>query len=92
ILAAAAVFSDRTLFPGSAALLPVIGAVLVIAAGADALPNRRLLGVAPMRFIGRISYQIYLWHWPLLVIARARGLDAPGAIAAILAVTVILAW
>ncbi|MGB7425697.1 MAG: acyltransferase, partial [Ornithinimicrobium sp.] len=59
----------ETPWPGSAALVPVLGTTAVIAAGC-ANPSTitgRLLGVRPMRFIGGISYSLYLWHWPLLV-------------------------
>ena len=52
--------------PGLITLLPVIGAVLLIAAHPDALVNKYLLGWSPMIFIGLISYSLYLWHWPLL--------------------------
>jgi peptidoglycan/LPS O-acetylase OafA/YrhL len=60
-----------TLYPGTAALLPVVGAVLVIGAGC-ATPGQgcgRMLGAAPMAAIGRISYSWYLWHWPVLLLA-----------------------
>ena len=53
-------------FPGWWALLPVTGAMLLISAGTEAWFNRVVLGSAPARWIGRISYPIYLWHWPLL--------------------------
>ncbi len=65
------VVSSSTPWPGSAALLPVLGTGAVIAAGCanpDTLTGR-LLGVAPMRWLGGLSYSIYLWHWPLLVFA-----------------------
>ena len=55
-------------FPGYQALLPVLGACLLIAAR-GAL-SRLVLENAPMRFIGKISYSWYLWHWPLLALAR----------------------
>ncbi|MEV6298627.1 acyltransferase family protein [Actinoplanes sp. NPDC051861] len=61
ILVAAVAFDDATPFPGVAALLPVLGTVAVIAAGGN-----RLLETAPMRWLGRMSYGWYLWHWPLL--------------------------
>ncbi|MBB3753007.1 peptidoglycan/LPS O-acetylase OafA/YrhL [Mycolicibacterium sp. BK634] len=70
ILLACTWFSPTTPFPGTAALLPTVGAALVIGAGC-ALPARgcgRLLGLSPMRAIGRISYSWYLWHWPVLVL------------------------
>lgn len=63
--------SGTTIYPGIAALLPTVGAALVIGAGC-AVPSRgcgRLLGLAPMGAIGRISYSWYLWHWPVLVLA-----------------------
>lgn len=52
--------------PGGITLLPVLSAVLLIAAAPDALVNRTLLAWRPMSFIGLISYSLYLWHWPLL--------------------------
>jgi hypothetical protein len=71
ILLSCAVFSDTTLYPGVAALLPTLGTVLVIGAGC-ATPTQgcgRILGTSPMRAIGRISYSWYLWHWPVLLLA-----------------------
>ena len=64
-------FDEGTLFPGTAALLPVIGTVLLIAAGEAAAPNfvSRMLGTAPMQKIGDLSYSWYLWHWPFIVFA-----------------------
>jgi len=71
ILLACTRLSPTTLYPGTAALLPVLGAVLVIGAGcaSPAQGCGRVLAVAPMRAIGRISYSWYLWHWPLLLLA-----------------------
>lgn len=58
-------------FPGLIALAPCVGAALVIHAGRDStLPASRLLSLAPVRFIGLISYSLYLWHWPIDVISR----------------------
>lgn len=73
ILAANVLFDDSTAFPGTAALLPVVGSALVIVGG---LPDgtsvtRRLLSTAPMQYLGRISYSLYLWHWPLIVFGAA---------------------
>jgi len=59
-------FDEMTPFPGAAALLPCLGAALLIHAG-QASPSGRLLSLPPMRFLGRISYSAYLWHWPLFV-------------------------
>jgi hypothetical protein len=54
-----------------AALLPTIGTVLVVAAGSVENTISRLLAAAPLQWIGRRSYSIYLWHWPALVFLRA---------------------
>jgi peptidoglycan/LPS O-acetylase OafA/YrhL len=68
ILAAAIAFDDATPFPGLAAILPVTGSALVILGGAHRAPlPARLLAVGPLRYLGRISYSVYLWHWPILL-------------------------
>jgi hypothetical protein len=81
VAASGLVLSDTTPFPGTAALLPTVGAALVIVAGfrpSFVLAPARLLGTAIPRYIGRISYSLYLWHWPLLVIpAAAAGAPLP---------------
>jgi peptidoglycan/LPS O-acetylase OafA/YrhL len=71
ILLACTGLSAATPYPGIAALLPTLGAMLVIGAGC-ATPSHgcgRLLGLSSMRAIGRISYSWYLWHWPVLLLA-----------------------
>lgn len=81
-------------FPGKFALLPVLGTALVIAAGPDALPNR-LLRMRGLVWIGKISYPLYLWHWPLLCFARIQWPVAGASLAARLALiagSVVLAW
>jgi len=80
IVIGAVIFDTDTPFPGTAALLPVIGTALVIAGGIPQPLNAmsRLVSVRPMRWIGGISYSLYLWHWPLLVLpAAAAGSDLP---------------
>ena len=58
-------------FPGPAALLPCLGAALVIQAGRGGEgPVQRLLAVRPLRFVGLISYSLYLWHWPIIVFTK----------------------
>ena len=60
----------RTPYPGTAALLPVLGTALVIGAGpvTDGLGVGRVLCRPAMRAIGRVSYSWYLWHWPVLLL------------------------
>jgi peptidoglycan/LPS O-acetylase OafA/YrhL len=72
-VAAFAVIDETTPFPWAAALLPTTATALLIVGGLTdrpPLPNRALC-VAALRFIGRISYSVYLWHWPLIVFAAA---------------------
>jgi len=65
-------FGAGTAFPGTAALMPVVGTMLVIMSiGADNGPGL-LLSLAPLQWIGGRSYGIYLWHWPLLMILEER--------------------
>ena len=66
---AAAVLDPTTGYPGSAALLPTTAVALVILAGGRPGGPGRLLAVAPLRLLGRISFSLYLYHWPVLVLA-----------------------
>ncbi|WP_296708805.1 acyltransferase family protein [Rhodoblastus sp.] len=71
-MAYAIYFYDSTMpFPGLAAALPCLGAGAVLYSGSvQTTPVSRMLSVAPMRFVGKISYSLYLWHWPILVIQK----------------------
>jgi len=63
---------DDRHFPGYQAMMPVIGAMLVIQfTGATGCPVTRLLSCQPIRYVGKISYSLYLWHWPVIVLMRA---------------------
>jgi peptidoglycan/LPS O-acetylase OafA/YrhL len=70
---------SATRFPGPGALLPVLGAAMVIGGNglAPASTTARLLGARPMVAIGLVSYGWYLWHWPLLAFAHARNMMQP---------------
>jgi peptidoglycan/LPS O-acetylase OafA/YrhL len=63
-------YSDSTVFPGLAALVPCLGAALVIHGAATSGPAGLLLRSRPVVFVGLISYSLYLWHWPLIVFTR----------------------
>lgn len=76
LIAGAAVFFDEAnLFPYWRALLPCVGAALIIWAGKDATVNKYVLSLRPMIYIGLISYPLYLWHWPALFFARMISND-----------------
>lgn len=71
IVAAALVFDGNTAFPGYVALLPTLGTLAVVAAAADGLnwSPHAFSRLKPVEWVGDASYSIYLWHWPVLVIA-----------------------
>jgi peptidoglycan/LPS O-acetylase OafA/YrhL len=64
-------FASEDAFPGWWGLPPVLGAAFLIASGPHAWVNRTILANPGMVFIGLISYPLYLWHWPLLVLGHA---------------------
>jgi peptidoglycan/LPS O-acetylase OafA/YrhL len=64
-------------FPGAWALLPTLGAALMIKAGPSAWFNKVVLGNSVLVWFGLISYPLYLWHWPLLSFARILSSSVP---------------
>ena len=94
LVASAIWFNEGTAFPGTYALLPVLGtAILLSSIGAWPQPLKWLATNRISVWLGKISYPLYLWHWPVLVLPIAwfaRELYVWERIAALL-VTVILA-
>ncbi|HSK59592.1 MAG TPA: acyltransferase family protein, partial [Actinomycetospora sp.] len=89
-----AVLDVGAAFPGWLALWPVLSAAAVIVAG-RAGAGERLLASSTAQYLGRISYPLYLWHWPVLVVAlvlsgqaSAGALDGLGIVALSLALAV----
>ncbi len=70
ILTAVFAYDNETAFPGVAALLPCLGAVLIIAFATPQSLAGQILGWRPVVFVGLVSYSLYLWHVPLLVFTR----------------------
>jgi peptidoglycan/LPS O-acetylase OafA/YrhL len=94
IVAGLVCLSQKDAFPGWWAVLPTLGAVLVIAAGSQAWFNRVALANRLLVWVGLISFPLYLWHWPLLVllrIAERAPPTVPQRVAAV-AAAVVLAW
>lgn len=89
VLGAALAFDDGTAFPGSAALVPVIGTALVILCGTGTPKGgpAAVLSLRPMQFIGLISYSLYLVHWPLLIVPQ---MASDGALTSSLGMRVLL--
>lgn len=88
-------YTGRTPFPGYQALLPVLGTAAVIAAVA---PRRRgspgpLFALRPVQWLGDVSYSVYLWHWPLIVLVPTVSGDHLGRLdkAVIIAASLVLA-
>lgn len=84
-------------FPGAAALLPTLSAAAIIVGGMNGRAEKgvgALLSLLPMRWIGDISYSLYLWHWPLIVVATyllGGELRFRYGIAVVL-VSILLSW
>jgi hypothetical protein len=96
VIESAFLLKGSVAFPGAAALLPVLGAVALIAGGSAQArygPSR-LTSARLMVFIGGISYSLYLWHYPLINLYTGWRGRAPGPLSGpvILAACVLLAW
>jgi peptidoglycan/LPS O-acetylase OafA/YrhL len=86
-----ALYTSQTPFPSFYALLPTLGAALVIY-GAPRSGLRLVVGNPVIAYLGRISYELYLFHWPIIVLYNAYTLRPPTMVDAslMLALTVLL--
>ena len=91
IATACATFGGQVQVSPGAMAIPVLGAGALLLAGADVEGREpvvsRLLGVLPMRLVGDWSYSLYLWHWPVLVLAESR----PGEVGTLARVALVAA-
>ncbi|MGO9487277.1 MAG: acyltransferase family protein [Rhodomicrobium sp.] len=84
--------SKDTYFPGAWALLPTLGTVLIISAGAKAWLNRTVLSNRVLVWFGIISFPLYLWHWPLLSFSRIIQRETPLWNTLLVFIAIVLAW
>lgn len=80
VVAGSFVLTTAMAFPGYLALLPTLGTVGLLLAGVVAADQRLarpevafVLGLQPLRYLGDISYSLYLWHWPVIVVVLQLG-------------------
>ena len=96
VLASAFALRGTSAFPGALALLPVSGAVMLIAGGSDLGRHgpAGLMSARPMVFLGGISYSLYLWHWPMISLWTADSGKSPGPVSGpvLIVVSLAAAW
>lgn len=94
VIAWAGVFIDGgDAWPGSLAVIPVVATALLLLVGHPGDPTDRFLSLAPMQTVGRLSYSLYLWHWPLVAILAAKwGEMSSWTASAVVAASVLPAW
>lgn len=94
ILASIFLYRADMPFPGFSALLPCLGAAALIAANSRSGPVAAILTNRPTVFLGKISYSLYLWHWPIIVLIQYRTETAltPGLQALVVALSVVLGF
>jgi peptidoglycan/LPS O-acetylase OafA/YrhL len=98
VVGSALIITNQTPFPSWSTALPVVGAALIVAPFNTHCVARKLLSSSPVVFVGRISYSLYLWHWPIITLYRHYNLGRPINIAeafcltALIAVASFLSW
>lgn len=94
VITAGLAYTSETAFPGIAAALPVVGTMAVVAFSHPNSSIFRVLSISPMQWLGKLSYSLYLWHWPLLALYAGAGSGSqstPKSIVAVIA-AVLLSW
>ncbi|MFD1257285.1 acyltransferase family protein [Mucilaginibacter terrae] len=90
LFACLTMLTDRLLWPGKFTFIPVFGTFLVIIANSN---DFKLLKLPLVQFLGKISYSLYLWHWPVYVISGYLGLEKNTyGIVFLLALSMLLAY
>lgn len=81
-------------FPGFWAVIPVLGTVFIIAAGPRAWINKFILSNKIVVWFGLISFPLYLWHWPLLTLAKIVSVETLSIVSRLILVliSIVLAW
>jgi hypothetical protein len=96
VIGSAFALDGRSAFPGSVAAWPVLGTAAILLCGSRAGRGGpwRVSSSRPFVFVGDISYSLYLWHWPLIVLWTSWSGNGIGVLdgPAILAVSIVLAW
>lgn len=97
IVAGAVLLPVESAFPGSAALWPTLCAALIMLSGqkGGSLASNAMLSHPVLVRMGGFAFGIYLWHWPLLIVARSvRGSEQMGWLAgsAVILTAIVLAW
>lgn len=84
-------YGPQTIMPGKNAILPCFAAGLLIIGGRYAGMLQPLLSNRPLGYLGRISYPLYLWHWPMIFGFNRFGLGSTGWMCLALAISLVLA-
>ena len=93
VLGSFAALGDDASYPGLHSLAPTVGAAVLVWAGASRNSVAAVLGSRPLVRMGQLSFSLYLWHWPMLVFMKMRGIAlSPPVFVAFLAALFLVSW